>query len=50
MEFLLEILDDIEIGHLIAMGLMLWFFYSRLDSKIDKVDAKIDRVENIFLP
>lgn len=49
---LIEILININIGQLIAIGLIAWFFYSRLDGKIIKlgidVNSKIDRVqENI---
>lgn len=39
---IIEILKDINIAQLIATGVMLWFFYSRLDKKIDSVESKLN--------
>jgi abortive infection bacteriophage resistance protein len=33
-----DFLKNINVSQLIAMGLITWFFYSRLNSKIEKVD------------
>jgi len=54
-ELIIDIFKQINIGQLIAMGLMLWFFYSRLDGKIDKgnkslserIDKLSDKVDDI---
>lgn len=43
MEIFIELMKDINIGQLVAMGLMLWFFYARLDRKIDKLDEKLSK-------
>lgn len=37
----LDIAKEINIGQLIAILLMFWFFYSRLDKKIEKGDATL---------
>jgi F0F1-type ATP synthase membrane subunit b/b' len=34
-------LGKFEIAHLIVVGLMLWFFYSRLDSKMEKISKEL---------
>lgn len=44
-----QILKEINVAQLIAIGIMLWFFYSRLLSKLErsetKLDAKIDKLD-----
>jgi hypothetical protein len=49
-EFILDVLKTLNIAQLIAIAGMFWFFYGRLDSKIDKGDgileSKIDRIIN----
>jgi hypothetical protein len=45
-ELIIDIFKQINIGQLIAMGVMLWFFYSRLDGKLDKVNERIDRLSD----
>lgn len=44
MDFVIDIIRGIDIGNLIAMGLLLWFFYSRLDAKIERltIDVGVD--------
>lgn len=42
----MDLLKDINIGQLLAMGAMLWFFYSMLDAKIEKLDAKIEKLSD----
>lgn len=38
-----EILREMNIGQLLAIGAMLCFFYRRLDSKIDKLESKMNQ-------
>lgn len=42
MEYILQQLSHLDLAQLIAIGLMLWVGYSRLDKKID---TKLDAVE-----
>lgn len=52
-DVIIEFLKEINIIQLFAIGVMFWFFYNRLDSKIEKVEqrlkddinAKIDLVD-----
>lgn len=44
MDLIIEFIKDINISQLIALGIIIWFFYSRLDSKIEKLDSKIENV------
>ncbi|MBS0655671.1 MAG: hypothetical protein JSR46_07835 [Verrucomicrobia bacterium] len=48
-EAIVEFLKEINIGQLIAMAGMFWFFYTRLDSKMDKrfekLEAKVEDVD-----
>lgn len=44
MEQFITILQQINIGQLIAIGVMMWFFYNRLDQKIEKLEKRIDRL------
>lgn len=37
MDLVLQFLKDINIAQLLAIAVMIWFFYSRLDSKIEKL-------------
>jgi len=46
MEYLLETLANLDMPQLIATGVMLWFFYTRLDKKIEKIENRISRLEN----
>ena len=39
------LLKEINIIQLISIGIMLWFFYSRLDKKIEKLELKIDNID-----
>jgi len=45
MEMLIEILNKFDIANLFAMGIMFWFFYNRLDNKIDKIVKRLDKIE-----
>lgn len=45
MDQLIELMKEINIGQLIAIGVMFWFFYSRLDGKIEKTNLKIAESE-----
>ena len=44
MEVLIDLMKEINIAQLIAIGCMGWFFYNRLDKKIDKVGERIDKL------
>lgn len=50
MESFLEILKEINITQIIIIFAGMWFFYNRLDNKIDRVEnslnERIDKVEN----
>lgn len=45
MEQFLELLKEINIAQIVIVFAGLWFFYNRLDNKIEKLDHKIDAVE-----
>lgn len=46
MDGLLEkFINTLQPANLVALAIMLGFFYSRLDSKIDKLGERIDGVE-----
>jgi hypothetical protein len=49
MELLIPLLHEINITQLIAMGIMLWFFYSRLDAKIERTSPFIRTLKNIVI-
>lgn len=44
-DVVVEFLKDINIVQLVAIGVILWFFYSRLDSKIEKLGEKVEDVD-----
>jgi|SRR6185369_257653 len=56
-DLVIEYMKRADIIQLLAIGIMFWFFYNRLDGKLgsrldkletkmDKLETKIDRVEN----
>lgn len=45
MDNITDILLKIDLAQLAAIGVMMWFFYSRLDAKIEKLDAKIEKLD-----
>lgn len=48
METFLEILKEINIAQTIIIFAGLWFFYNRLDNKIDKVEKRLnDRIDSV---
>lgn len=48
MDTFIELIKKLDVGQLIVMGCMLWFFYSRIEKKFDKLEAKIeDRFDKI---
>jgi len=48
METLIEMMQDINVGELMAIGIMMWFLYARLDNKITKVDEKLSsRIDSL---
>lgn len=42
MNSITELLKEINIAQLVAIGVMIWFFYSRLDGKIEKQGNRLD--------
>jgi predicted nucleic acid-binding Zn-ribbon protein len=48
MEVFIEILKEINVSELIAMGIMLWFFYSRMEKKFDKINDRFEKVDARF--
>ena len=40
-EYFVEILKEINIAQMAIIGIMFWFFYSRLDGKISNLDTKL---------
>lgn len=45
MENLIKIIEYINPVQLAAIAVMMWFFYNRLDKKIDNTNHRIDIVE-----
>ncbi len=48
MDNLLKLIEIVDPVTLVAIGVMLWFFYQHLNVKINKLDTKIDNVEKSF--
>ena len=46
MDQVMQIVKEVNIAQIIILLVSMWFFYSRLDKKIDKVDSKIDKVRD----
>lgn len=44
MENLIEFLKDINIAQIIILLVAMWFFYNRLDQKIEKTKDRIDKL------
>lgn len=45
-EIIIEFFKEINVAQLLAIGVMLWLMYSRLDGKIEKLDKKLsDRID-----
>jgi len=42
MEYFLEQVNQLNVPQLVAMGLMFWYTYSRLNNKIDAIGTKLD--------
>jgi len=34
---IIQILGEMQIGQILVIGFMMWFFYNRLDTKIEKI-------------
>ena len=45
MDYAMQIIEKLNIPQLIATGVIIWFFYQRLDKKIEKLSDKIDDVD-----
>lgn len=54
-ELIINVLKEINIGQLLVIGAMIWFFYNRLDQKLEsksndlsaRIDKLSERVEDI---
>ncbi len=46
MDYVLGLLKDIQIAQLVAIGIMLWLFYNRLNEKIQHLEGRLNNVEN----
>ncbi|MEN6512235.1 MAG: hypothetical protein ABFD00_10465 [Chloroherpetonaceae bacterium] len=42
MEIFIQVLKEINLAQILILFAGGWFFYNRLDAKIDKIDAKLD--------
>lgn len=42
--YVIELAKEINLAQLVVIGLMFWFFYNRLDAKIDKTHERIDKL------
>lgn len=45
LDWIFQLLKEVNIAQILIMFCGMWFFYNRLDSKIDKTHERIDRVE-----
>ena len=45
MDFPIELLKNLDLTNLLAMAAMLWFLYSRIDKKFDKIDERLNTLE-----
>lgn len=45
MEYIIENIKSMDLGQLIGMAIIMWFFYSRLETKIEKVEMKIEKLD-----
>jgi hypothetical protein len=49
-DLILEGLKSLDIAQLIAMAIMFWFFYTRLDGKIEKSEERLtSEIEKVKL-
>lgn len=44
-DFIVEALRQVNIIQLVAIGAIFWFFYSRLNEKIDKLSDKVEDID-----
>lgn len=44
-EVMIEFLKQVNVVQLAAILVMFWFFYNRLDQKIDKLSDKVEDVD-----
>lgn len=47
-DLVVELIKQANIVQLIAVGVMIWFFYNRLDKKIERSDRKIENIDATF--
>lgn len=45
-EIFVQMLKEINIMQVAAIGIVIWFFYARIDRKIEKLDNKIEKLDN----
>lgn len=46
MEEVIALMKEINIAQLVVIGGMFWFFYCRLDAKIEKINDRLDKLED----
>lgn len=47
-DLIITFLQEVNVLQLAAVGLMFWFFYTRLEKKIDKLDEKLSgKIEKV---
>ena len=45
MDLIIEYIRKMDIGEIIVIGVMFWFFYNRLNLKIEKLSEEIGKVD-----
>jgi len=45
---ILEFMKQMDLGHLIVMGAMFWWFNGRMEKKFDKIDVRFEKMEARF--
>ncbi len=47
-EFIVNSLKSLDIGLLLALGGMFWFFYKKIDARFEKIDLKFEKIDVRF--
>lgn len=48
MDYIGSILQKMDIGTLVAMAAMFYFFYIRMEKKFDKIDKRFEKIDERF--
>lgn len=46
MDEFLKLMQQINIGNIIVMGGMIWFLYHRMEKRFDKIDQRLDKMQD----